>query len=161
MSPIPGRVARPVFFALFAVSGFAGLIYESLWTHYLKLFLGHAAYAQTLVLALFMGGMAIGASLWLLSEDRVAWAAFMALYGFFVISSIDNVVKPLLISRGAALPIVLVLLGVLGGLVAFGFIGLFLGPVLLALGFSLAREWAAGGIRAAHSGSNPIEAKHD
>src|SRR3972149_8137011 len=49
------------YFALFTVSGFAGLIYESIWSHYLKLFLGHAAYAQTLVLALFMGGMAIGA----------------------------------------------------------------------------------------------------
>ena len=55
------RVPRGVFFLLFAVSGFAGLIYESIWSHYLKLFLGHAAYAQTLVLALFMGGMAIGA----------------------------------------------------------------------------------------------------
>ena len=52
---------RSIYFTLFAVSGFAGLIYESIWTHYLKLFLGHAAYAQTLVLALFMGGMAIGA----------------------------------------------------------------------------------------------------
>lgn len=48
-------------YAIFAVSGFAGLIYESIWTHYLKLFLGHAAYAQTLVLALFMGGLAAGA----------------------------------------------------------------------------------------------------
>jgi predicted membrane-bound spermidine synthase len=48
------------YFALFAVSGFAGLMYESIWTHYLKLFLGHAAYAQTLVLAIFMGGMALG-----------------------------------------------------------------------------------------------------
>lgn len=103
----------------------------------------------------------IGASLWLLSEDRVAWAAFMALYGFFVISSIDNVVKPLLISRGAALPLVLVLLGVLGGLVAFGFIGLFLGPVLLALGFSLAREWAAGGMRAPSPTHVPAETPHD
>ena len=50
-----------VFFALFTASGFAGLIYQSIWSHYLKLFLGHAAYAQTLVLAIFMGGMAIGA----------------------------------------------------------------------------------------------------
>jgi len=44
--------ARPpvgVFFALFTASGFAGLIYQSIWSHYLKLFLGHAAYAQTLV----------------------------------------------------------------------------------------------------------------
>jgi spermidine synthase len=55
------RIPRSVFFLLFAVSGFAGLIYESIWSHYLKLFLGHAAYAQTLVLAIFMGGMAIGA----------------------------------------------------------------------------------------------------
>ena len=55
-----------VFFALFTVSGFAGLIYESIWSHYLKLFLGHAAYAQTLVLAIFMGGMAIGS--WLVSR---------------------------------------------------------------------------------------------
>jgi predicted PurR-regulated permease PerM len=102
----------------------------------------------------------IGASLWLLSEDRIAWAAFMALYGFFVISSIDNVVKPLLISRGAALPIVLVLLGVFGGLVAFGFIGLFLGPVLLALGFTLAREWAAGGMRAPGAADATHDAKH-
>ena len=54
------------FFVLFAVSGFSGLIYESIWTHYIKLFLGHAAYAQTLVLAIFMGGMAIGA--WLASR---------------------------------------------------------------------------------------------
>lgn len=48
---------------IFFASGFAGLIYESIWTHYLKLFLGHAAYAQTLVLAIFMGGMAMGAAL--------------------------------------------------------------------------------------------------
>ena len=53
-----GRTRNVIFFA----SGFAGLIYESIWTHYLKLFLGHAAYAQTLVLAIFMGGMAIGAA---------------------------------------------------------------------------------------------------
>src|SRR3990172_8243940 len=56
------RVTLPAsaFFALFAASGFAGLIYESIWTHYLKLSPGHAAYAQTLVLAIFMGGMALG-----------------------------------------------------------------------------------------------------
>ena len=54
------RIPVGVFFALFTVSGFAGLIYQSIWSHYLKLFLGHAAYAQTLVLAIFMGGMALG-----------------------------------------------------------------------------------------------------
>lgn len=60
-----------VLFLIFGVSGFSGLIYESVWTHYLKLFLGHAAYAQSLVLAIFMGGMAIGS--WLSSR----WSALL------------------------------------------------------------------------------------
>lgn len=54
------RIPAWIFLFLFTVSGFAGLIYESIWSHYLKLFLGHAAYAQTLVLGIFMGGMALG-----------------------------------------------------------------------------------------------------
>src|SRR5262245_21647218 len=57
---------RNLLFAIFTISGFSGLIYESIWSHYLKLFLGHAAYAQTLVLAIFMGGMALGS--WLISR---------------------------------------------------------------------------------------------
>src|SRR5436190_9026436 len=56
-------MSRRAFYVLFTASGFAGLIYESIWTQYLKLFLGHAAYAQSLVLVLFMGGMAAGAAL--------------------------------------------------------------------------------------------------
>jgi spermidine synthase len=55
-------MSRASFYVLFTASGFAGLIYESVWTQYLKLFLGHAAYAQSLVLAVFMGGMAAGAA---------------------------------------------------------------------------------------------------
>jgi hypothetical protein len=50
-----------VLFALFALSGFCGLIYESIWAYYLKLFVGHAAYAQTVVLVVFIGSMASGA----------------------------------------------------------------------------------------------------
>ena len=72
------RVPRGVFFLLFTVSGFAGLIYESIWSHYLKLFLGHAAYAQTLVLALFMGGMAIGS--WVCSRFSERWANLLRGY---------------------------------------------------------------------------------
>ena len=69
---------RAVFFLLFALSGFSGLIYESIWTHYLKLFLGHAAYAQTLVLAIFMGGMAIGS--WLCSRYSARWGRLLLGY---------------------------------------------------------------------------------
>ena len=56
-------LTRAILFALFALSGFSGLIYEAAWSHYLKLILGHAAYGQTLVLVIFMGGLAIGAAL--------------------------------------------------------------------------------------------------
>lgn len=62
---------RSALILVFVLSGFSGLIYESIWTHYLKLFLGHAAYAQTLVLAIFMGGMAIGA--WICSQRSLKW----------------------------------------------------------------------------------------
>jgi predicted PurR-regulated permease PerM len=65
----------------------------------------------------------------------------MAVWGFFIISGIDNVVKPLLISRGSSMPFLLVMLGVFGGVYAFGFVGIFLGPTLLAVAFSLARLW--------------------
>lgn len=63
---------RAIFFVLFTVSGFSGLIYESIWTHYLKLFLGHAAYAQSLVLAIFMGGLSLGS--WVSSRSSGRWS---------------------------------------------------------------------------------------
>ena len=79
-------MSRGAFYVLFTASGFAGLIYESIWTHYLKLFLGHAAYAQSLVLAVFMGGMAAGAA-WCgrrshrLANPLAAYALVEALVG--------------------------------------------------------------------------------
>ena len=82
-----------------------------------------------------------GAAAWLYSEGQTGWAIFMVLYGLFVISSIDNFVKPILIARGAGLSILLIALGVLGGVLVFGFIGIFLGPVLLALGHMLFGRW--------------------
>ena len=83
----------------------------------------------------------VGATVWLGYNGATGWAVFMALWGFFIVSGIDNVVKPLIISRGASLPFVLVLLGVFGGVLAFGFVGIFLGPTLLAVGFNLVRLW--------------------
>src|SRR5512143_3212612 len=73
-----GSRLRGVFLLLFALSGFSGLIYESIWTDYLKLFLGHAAYAQTLVLAIFMGGMAIGSAI--SSRYSLRWKNLLLYY---------------------------------------------------------------------------------
>lgn len=69
---------RWLYFAVFTVSGFSGLIYESIWAHYLKLFLGHAAYAQSLVLIIFMGGMAIGS--WAASGLSQKWKTPILIY---------------------------------------------------------------------------------
>src|SRR2546423_7848257 len=67
-------------FALFTLSGFTGLIYESVWSHYLRLFLGAAAFAQSFVLAAFMGGMALGA--WLASRWSARLRNLLAAYGW-------------------------------------------------------------------------------
>lgn len=69
---------RLLLLALFALSGFSALIYQSIWTHYLGLVLGHAAYAQTLVLMLFMGGMALGS--WGVSRRTLTLRRLIGLY---------------------------------------------------------------------------------
>ncbi|MBC8119017.1 MAG: AI-2E family transporter [Burkholderiaceae bacterium] len=82
-----------------------------------------------------------GAAVWLYTQGETGWAIFMVVWGAAVISSIDNFLKPLLIARGSTLSLALIFLGVLGGVLAFGFIGVILGPVLLALGIALGRAW--------------------
>ena len=82
------------------------------------------------------------ATLWLISQGDYYSAIFMAIYGACVISMLDNVIRPYFISVGSNLPILLVLMGVIGGIIAFGFIGLFIGPVLLAIALTLVLEWS-------------------
>jgi predicted PurR-regulated permease PerM len=82
------------------------------------------------------------AAFWLFNHGATGWAIFMLVWGVAVVSSVDNVIKPLIISRGSNLPFILVMLGVLGGVVAFGFIGVFLGPTLLAIGFAMLSDWS-------------------
>ena len=81
------------------------------------------------------------AALWLFAHGQTGWSIFMAIWGAVLISGVDNVVRPMLISRGSSLPFLLTLLGVLGGLIAFGFVGMFIGPTLLAVGYSLISDW--------------------
>ena len=84
----------------------------------------------------------IPATGWLVWKGEYGMAVFLGVWGTFIISGVDNVLKPYLISRGGNLPLVIVLLGVFGGLIAFGFIGLFIGPTLLAVGYSLLLDWS-------------------
>jgi predicted PurR-regulated permease PerM len=62
-----------------------------------------------------------------------------------VTSAVDNIVRPVLIKRGANLPLLLIFSGVIGGLLSFGIIGLFIGPVVLAVTYTLLKAWVATG----------------
>ncbi len=95
----------------------------------------------------------IPAAIWLFTHGHTGMGVFMLVWGVLVVSMVDNFLKPIIISRGSNLPFVLVMLGILGGVVAFGFIGIFLGPVLLALGSALLKEWAV----LSDEGANPAQ----
>ncbi len=99
----------------------------------------------TFVLSFVPGGppiVAAPAAFWLYRQGSTGWAVFIMAWGLMV-GMLDNVVKPLLISRGGSTPMILVMLGVLGGALAFGVIGMFLGPTLVALGYSLFEQWVS------------------
>ncbi len=81
------------------------------------------------------------AALWLLAQGHLGAGAGLLLWGLLVVSWVDNLVRPLVISGTTRVPFLLVVFGVLGGLAAFGLVGLFLGPVLLAVLLAVWREW--------------------
>jgi predicted PurR-regulated permease PerM len=84
----------------------------------------------------------IPGALWLMGSGHLGWGIFLAVYGVVAVSGADSVIRPWFIARGAQLPFVLTVLGVLGGAIAFGLIGIFLGPVLLGIGYTLVKEWS-------------------
>jgi predicted PurR-regulated permease PerM len=103
--------------------------------------------ALTAVTALvpFLGTVAvwgpIGVSL--LLSDQIGIGLALLAWGAFIVNPTDNILKPLLISNATDVPLVIVLFGVMGGLLAFGLVGLFLGPLILAVLFAVWREWLA------------------
>ena len=82
------------------------------------------------------------AAWWLFAQDHQGWGLFMILWGLFV-SMVDNFLKPWLIGFGIEMPMSLTILGVFGGFIAFGFLGLFIGPILIAIMFTLLQAWRA------------------
>jgi predicted PurR-regulated permease PerM len=81
----------------------------------------------------------VPATLWLLAQDQPYYAIFMLAWGMVVVGAVDNVLRPILISGRTEVPTLAVFIGVMGGLSAFGFIGLFLGPIVLGLLVALFR----------------------
>jgi len=100
-----------------------------------------------MVLALFPLGTFFvwgPAALWLYHGGQLPWMWFVLAWSVIVVSSVDNFIKPLVIGRSSDLPFVLIFIGILGGVMQFGPLGIFIGPTLLAMGFALAKEWLVG-----------------
>ena len=87
-----------------------------------------------------VGPVLLVATGWLFYKKITVWAIVLLVWTV-VVGSLDNVIRPILIKRGADLPFLLILGGVLGGLIAFGIIGLFVGPVVLAVSYTLVKAW--------------------
>jgi predicted PurR-regulated permease PerM len=98
----------------------------------------------TFFLSVVPGGPTIlwlPAALWLNANGSTGWAIFLAVWGLVVVGGSDNIVRPLLIGRGVEAPMALIFLGVVGGILSFGFLGLFIGPTLLTVAYNLFRDW--------------------
>ncbi len=112
---------------------------------------------RPLLLGVIAGGLSVlpigapvvwvPAALWLMTTGHTAWGIVLFVYGIIAVSGADSLIRPFFIARGAKLPFLLTMLGVLGGALAFGLLGIFVGPVLLGVGFTLVREWASPEVR--------------
>jgi predicted PurR-regulated permease PerM len=100
----------------------------------------------TFVLAVIPGGpalIAVPAVFWLYNRGSIPWAIFVVVW-IFIVGNLDNILRPFLISRGGSTtPLILIVLGILGGVMTFGLIGLFLGPTILAVGYRMFDEWSS------------------
>lgn len=97
----------------------------------------------------------IPAAIWLAVDHHLGKGIFLAVYGVLIISGADHIIRPAFIARGAQLPYLLTVLGVLGGVMALGGLGIFLGPVLLGTAYTLTVEFA--GVRPATFFKDPVE----
>ncbi|MBN2145487.1 MAG: AI-2E family transporter [Candidatus Aureabacteria bacterium] len=94
---------------------------------------------------------------YLYMNGKTGFSIFIFFYGMLIISGVDNLLKPYLISRELKMPFALIFFGVLGGLLAFGFIGFFIGPTLLVIGYSLLKEWIM--IKRTHPSPLPTDSR--
>ena len=141
-----GSMTRAVLFG-FLITAFvqgliAGIGYAILGIHG-SVLLG--AITGVLSFIPFLGTAVVWGSLgaYLLLTSHVAKGVILLLWGFLLVHPIDNVLRPLLISNATHVPFVVVMFGAIGGIAAWGPIGVFAGPVVLAIGLSIWREWAA------------------
>ena len=155
------RIAGPRAERLIAVTGATvrGVVYGILGTALVQgiltaLGLWAAGVPRPALLGVIAGGLSvlpigaptiwIPAGAWLMATGHTVAGVGLWVYGGVIVSGADTLIRPFFISRGAQLPFLLTMLGVLGGALAFGLLGVFVGPVLLGVGYALVNEWAVG-----------------
>jgi predicted PurR-regulated permease PerM len=92
------------------------------------------------------GLVLVPAVIWLYWKGEPIWGTVLLVFSILAVT-LDNFVRPILIRKGADLPLIMIFAGVIGGLIAFGIIGLFIGPVVLAVTYTLLKKWVSGGVR--------------
>ncbi len=97
----------------------------------------------------------VPAIIWLYWQGSALWGTILVVFTVLALT-IDNVVRPILIKKGADLPLLLIFAGVIGGLIAFGVIGLFIGPVMLAVTYTLLKAWVVGSVQEEREGSDSV-----
>jgi len=112
------------------------------------LFIARVPFAALLTALVFLLSVAqLGGALvlvipvvWLYWSGQTGWGTFLVVITV-ITATIDNFIRPVLIKRGADLPLLLIFIGVIGGLIGFGLIGIFVGPVILAVTYTLLLTW--------------------
>lgn len=100
----------------------------------------------TFFLAVIPGGpllVVVPGTIWLVQQGETGWGVFLVVWSLAVGLGIDNVLKPIIIGRSSHVPFILIILGVLGGAAAFGLLGVFVGPTLLAVAHAVLRDWVS------------------
>lgn len=146
MLDIAGKTIQSVVFGIIGTA-----IVQGFLTGF-ALFVAGVPYAAALtflamLLALFPFGTFFiwgPSALWLYHQGDIGMMWFVLIWGAAVVGSADNVIKPLVIGRNSDLPFILILIGILGGVIQFGALGVFLGPTLVAMGYALSKEWLMG-----------------
>jgi predicted PurR-regulated permease PerM len=88
----------------------------------------------------------VPALIWLYWKGSAIWGTVLLVFSILAVT-LDNFVRPVLIRKGADLPLIMIFAGVIGGLISFGIIGLFIGPVVLAVTYTLLKAWVTGNVR--------------
>ena len=141
---VPGLGRLPLNLMLMAGFAIAGFINPGLWFVGLGLEAAVLFTLLTMLIALVPFGTPFvwgGISLTLIAQGHTVEGVGLLIWGAVVVSWVDNLIRPLVISNAIKISFLLVMFGVLGGLTAFGVVGLFIGPVVLAIAMAVWREW--------------------